>query len=107
MPTDPQFRMTVGDVFSIKGRGTVATGKIESGSLKVGDEVEIVRASGGPKKAVVAGVEMFHKVLPQVKAGDNVGVLLKDIGKNDLQHGDVLTGSADASAAGWDFTWKP
>ncbi len=100
MSTDPFFRMTVDDVFSIKGRGTVLTGKIESGTLKVGDEVAI-QGKNGEKRVVVAGVEMFRKMLNQANAGDNVGVLLRDITKQDVQRGDVLL------APNQDFTWKP
>ncbi len=101
MTTDPFFRMTVEDVFSIKGRGTVITGKIESGTLKVGDEVAIKRANG-QKKTVVAGLEMFRKMLSQVNAGDEVGVLFRDIDKQDVQRGDVIL-----PPSGSDFTWKP
>ena len=104
MPTDPTFRMTVDDIFSIKGRGTVVTGQVESGTLKVGDEVQITGAAGVKKTAVVSGVEMFRKQLPEVKAGDNVGVLLKAVSKDDVQRGDVLTAS---TASNLDFTWKP
>lgn len=92
MSTDPSFRMTVQDVFFIKGRGTVVTGQIESGTLSVGDEIQI-QGKSSSKTAVVTGIEMFRKVLTQVQAGDNVGVLLKDISKQDVQRGDVLTGS--------------
>jgi elongation factor Tu len=95
--------MTVEDVFSIKGRGTVATGKIESGTLHVGDKVRITLQNGGiGKTAVVSGLEMFRKTTREATAGDNVGVLLKDVAKNDLQRGDIL----DADQ-GMDFSWKP
>jgi elongation factor Tu len=100
MSTDPTFRMTVEDVFSIRGRGTVATGKVESGSLSKGDEIFISRG-GAYKKVVVSGLEMFRKTLDQVNAGDNVGVLLAEVTKDDLQRGDVLTGS------GAEFSWNP
>ena len=100
MATDPLFRMTVEDVFSIRGRGTVVTGQIESGTLTVGDEISFRRESV-LKKMVVTGIESFRKQLKQAKAGDTVGVLLRDITKPDIQHGDVLTGSD------MDFTWKP
>ena len=100
MATDPLFRMTVEDVFSIRGRGTVVTGQIESGTLTVGDEISF-RREGVFKKTVVTGIEAFRKQLQQAKVGDNVGVLLRDIAKPDIQHGDVLTGSD------MDFTWKP
>ncbi len=101
MSTDSAFRMTVEDIFTIKGRGTVVTGKVEAGTLKVGDEVQITGALGPKKKVVVAGVEMFRKKLNQVKAGDSVGVLLRDATSNDIERGDVLTGSAPY------FSWKP
>ena len=92
MSIDPTFRMTVQDVFSIKGRGTIVTGQIESGTLTVGDEIRIQGMSSS-KSTVVTGVEMFRKVVTQAQAGDNVGVLLKDISKEDVQRGDMLTGS--------------
>ena len=100
MSTDPTFRMTVQDVFSIKGRGTVVTGRVESGTLNVEDEL-LIQGKNASKTAVVNGIEMFRKVTKQAKAGDNVGVLLRDISKEDVQQGDVLTGS------NLDFTWKP
>ena len=84
------FHMIVEDIFSIKGRGIVATGRIQSGRLRAGDRVRIRRAEGSGKTASVSGVEMFHRELTEAKAGDNVGVLLKDLAKNDLQQGDVL-----------------
>ncbi len=92
MPTDPAFRMTVQEVFPIKGRGTVVTGQIESGTLTLGDIIQIQGKSSN-KTSVVAGIEIFHKVITQARAGDNVGVLLKNINKQDIQQGDVLTGS--------------
>jgi elongation factor Tu len=107
MTTDPLFRMTVEDVFSIKGRGTVATGKIESGTLHVGDKIQITRPDGGiGKTAVVTGLEMFRKTAREAAAGDNVGVLFKDIAKSDLQRGDIL-GADQGADQGMDFTWKP
>jgi elongation factor Tu len=99
MTTDPFFRMTVEDVFSIKGRGTVVTGKIESGTIKVGDEISI-QGKNGEKKTIVSGIEMFRKTMSQANAGDNVGLLLKDIAKPNVQQGDVLL------APNQDFTWK-
>ena len=91
---DQPFLMPIEDVFSIKGRGTVATGRIERGIVKINDEIEIVglRAT---KKAVVTGVEMFHKQLDQGQAGDNVGLLLRGVEKDDIERGQVLakTGS--------------
>ena len=92
MSTDPSFRMTVEDVFTIKGRGTVVTGRVESGTLNVGDEIYLKRQSAS-KKTSVTGLEAFRKLLNQAQTGDNVGVLLKDVGKQDVQRGDVLLGS--------------
>jgi elongation factor Tu len=100
MSTDPNFRMTVQDVFTIRDRGTVVTGQIESGTLNTGDTISIQR-SGSTKKAVVTGIEMFRKQLRQAQAGDNVGLLLRDIGKQDIQHGDILVGSDS------EFSWIP
>jgi elongation factor Tu len=102
MSTDPNFRMTVQDVFSIRGRGTVVTGRIESGEISVGDEINI-QHGGATKKVKIAGIEAFRKTLPRAQAGDNVGLLLKDVTKDDVQQGDVLA----ADYAGPDFTWKP
>ena len=92
---DLPFLMPVEDVFSITGRGTVATGRVERGTVKVGDEVEIVGLSDENKKSVVTGVEMFHKLLDQAEAGDNIGVLLRGIQKDEIERGQVLckTGS--------------
>jgi elongation factor Tu len=87
---DKPFLMSIEDVFSIKGRGTVGTGRIESGKCKVGDEVEIVGLMKAPRKTVVTGVEMFNKTLESGMAGDNVGVLLRGIEKDDLERGQVL-----------------
>ncbi len=84
------FRMTVEDIFSIKGRDPVATGRIQSGSLRVGDRVRITRSGGSSKIASVSGMEMFRKTLTEAKAGDNVGVFLKGVARNDLQRGDIL-----------------
>ncbi len=92
MSTDPSFRMTVEDVFFIRGRGTVVTGQVESGELHVHDEVYLRRSSSS-RKVTVNGIEMFRKILDQAKAGDNVGVLLRDLTKQDVQKGDVLLGS--------------
>ncbi len=86
---DKPFLMPVEDVFSIKGRGTVGTGRIERGKVKVGDEVEIV-GLGETRKTVVTGVEMFNKVLDEGVAGDNVGVLLRGVEKDELERGMVL-----------------
>jgi elongation factor Tu len=87
--TDKPFLMAVEDVFSIKGRGTVVTGRIERGIVKVGDEVEII-GYRETRKSVVTGVEMFRKLLDQGQAGDNVGVLLRGIEKNDVERGQIL-----------------
>jgi elongation factor Tu len=91
---DKPFLMPVEDVFSIKGRGTVATGRIERGTVKVGEEVEIVGVKA-TKKVIVTGVEMFRKQLDQGQAGDNVGLLLRGIERDDIERGQVMakTGS--------------
>src|SRR5438876_1632259 len=87
---DKPFLMSIEDVFSIKGRGTVGTGRIERGAVKVGDEVEIVGLMKAPRRTVVTGVEMFQKTLERGIAGDNVGVLLRGIERTDLERGQVL-----------------
>jgi len=87
---DLPFLMSIEDVFSIKGRGTVATGRIERGQCKVGDEVEIVGLMKGTKKTIVTGVEMFQKTLERGIAGDNVGVLLRGIEREGIERGQVL-----------------
>jgi translation elongation factor EF-Tu-like GTPase len=87
--TDPVFHMTVEDVFSIRDRGTVVTGRVGSGTLRVGDEI-VIQGRGTTRKTVVAGIEMFHKVLDQANTGDIVGVLLKDVARGDVQRGDEL-----------------
>jgi len=87
---DKPFLMSIEDVFSIKGRGTVGTGRIERGAVKVGDEVEIVGLMKAPRKTVVTGVEMFQKTLDKGIAGDNVGILLRGIERTDLERGQVL-----------------
>ena len=86
---DKPFLMPVEDVFSITGRGTVATGRIERGIIKVGEEVALV-GFGAEKKTVVTGVEMFRKLLDDGQAGDNVGLLLRGVEKNDIERGMVL-----------------
>lgn len=100
MTTDPTFRMIVQDVFYIKTRGTVVTGKIESGSISVGDEIRI-QGKNSSKTTVVTGVEVERKVVTRAQAGDIIGILLKDISGEDVQQGDTLTGSE------LDFSWKP
>ena len=87
---DGDFLMSVEDVFTITGRGTVATGRVERGTVKVGEEVEIVGLSKERKKTVVTGVEMFRKLLDQAQAGDNVGLLLRGIQRNEVERGQVL-----------------
>lgn len=87
---DKPLLMSIEDVFSIKGRGTVATGRVERGKVKVGDEVDIVGIKPDVKKSVVTGVEMFNKTLDEGQAGDNLGVLLRGIEKEDLERGQVL-----------------
>ncbi len=84
------FLMPIEDIFSITGRGTVATGRIETGIVKVGDEVELIGLGDEPKKTVVTGVEMFRKILDEGEAGDNVGLLLRGIDKKDLKRGMVV-----------------
>ena len=87
---DHPFLMSVEDVFTISGRGTVVTGRVERGIIKVGEEVEIVGLEAEPKKTVATGVEMFRKLLDQGQAGDNIGVLLRGIERKDVQRGQVL-----------------
>jgi elongation factor Tu len=86
---DKPFLMPIEDIFSITGRGTVATGRIETGKVKIGDEVEIL-GLGEDKKSVVTGVEMFRKILDEGEAGDNVGLLLRGIDKDEVKRGMVL-----------------
>ncbi|AOT71151.1 elongation factor Tu [Geosporobacter ferrireducens] len=88
--TDKPFLMPVEDVFSITGRGTVATGRVERGVVKVQDEVEIVGLTEAPRKVVVTGVEMFRKLLDQAQAGDNIGALLRGVQRDDIERGQVL-----------------
>ena len=88
--TDKPFIMPVEDVFTITGRGTVATGRVERGEVKVGDTVEIVGMQDKPTSTVVTGVEMFRKILDQAVAGDNIGALLRGIERSDIERGQVL-----------------
>ncbi|KXG44898.1 elongation factor Tu [Tepidibacillus decaturensis] len=88
--TDKPFLMPVEDVFSITGRGTVATGRVERGTVKVQDEVEIVGIHEETKKSVVTGVEMFRKLLDQAQAGDNIGALLRGVDRKEIERGQVL-----------------
>ncbi|MDI6870769.1 MAG: elongation factor Tu [Bacillota bacterium] len=87
---DKPFLMPVEDVFTITGRGTVATGRVERGTVKVGDECQIVGLTTEPKKTVVTGVEMFRKLLDQAQAGDNIGCLLRGIDRDEVERGQVL-----------------
>ena len=86
-PVDKPFLMPVEDIFSITGRGTVVTGRIERGIVKVGDEIEIVGMQDAARKSVVTGVEMFRKLLDEGQAGDNVGALLRGIDKDEVERG--------------------
>ncbi|MEI3613907.1 elongation factor Tu [Pseudogracilibacillus sp. SO30301A] len=88
--TDKPFMMPVEDVFSITGRGTVATGRVERGKVTVGDEVEIIGLAEEPSKTTVTGVEMFRKLLDYAEAGDNIGALLRGVGREDISRGQVL-----------------
>ena len=90
-PTDKPFLMPVEDVFSITGRGTVATGRVERGTIKVSDEVEIVGLKDEKRKVVVTGVEMFRKLLDQAVAGDNIGCLLRGVQRTEIERGQVLS----------------
>ncbi len=89
-PTDLPFAMPVEDVFTITGRGTVATGRVERGIIKVNDPVEIVGLQDEPRASVVTGVEMFHKMMDQGEAGDNVGCLLRGVQRNEVERGQVI-----------------
>ncbi|MGD1066171.1 MAG: elongation factor Tu [Vulcanimicrobiaceae bacterium] len=90
-PVDKPFLMPVEDVFTITGRGTVGTGRVERGQVKVGEEVEIVGLTESTRKVVVTGIEMFRKLLDVGIAGDNVGVLLRGVERNDIERGQVLS----------------
>ena len=89
--TDKPFMMPVEDVFSITGRGTVATGRVERGQVRVGDEVELVGIAEATSKTTVTGVEMFRKLLDYAEAGDNIGALLRGVAREDIQRGQVLS----------------
>ena len=89
-PTDQPFLMPIEDVFTITGRGTVATGRVERGVVKLSDEVEIVGIKPEKMKTVVTGVEMFRKLLDQAEAGDNIGVLLRGVQRTDIERGQVI-----------------
>ena len=88
--SDKPFLMPVEDVFSISGRGTVATGRVERGVLKMSDEVEIIGLTTERRKTVITGIEMFHKMMDEAQAGDNIGALLRGIQKNEVERGQVL-----------------
>ena len=88
--TDKPFLMPIEDVFTITGRGTVVTGRVERGKVKVGDEVEVVGLTGESRKVVVTGVEMFRKTLDEGVAGDNIGVLLRGVNREEVERGQVL-----------------
>ena len=88
--SDLPFLMPVEDVFTISGRGTVATGRVERGQLKLSEEVEIVGLTDEKRKTVVTGIEMFHKLLDVAEAGDNIGALLRGVAKNEIERGQVL-----------------
>ena len=88
---DQPFLMPVEDVFTISGRGTVATGRVERGQLKLGEEVEIIGLTDERRKTVVTGIEMFHKLLDYAEAGDNIGTLLRGVAKNEIERGQVLS----------------
>ena len=88
--TDKPFLMPIEDIFSITGRGTVATGRVERGQIKTGEEVEIVGLTDEKRKVVVTGLEMFRKTLDFAEAGDNVGVLLRGVQRTEIQRGQVL-----------------
>ena len=88
---DQPFLMPVEDVFTISGRGTVATGRVERGQLKLSEEVEIIGLTDERRKTVVTGIEMFHKLLDYAEAGDNIGTLLRGVAKNEIERGQVLS----------------
>ena len=88
--TDKPFLMPVEDVFTITGRGTVATGRVERGQIKMGEDIEIVGLMDAPRKTVITGIEMFRKLLDYAEAGDNIGTLLRGIQKNEVERGQVL-----------------
>jgi len=90
-PTDQPFLMPIEDIFSITGRGTVATGRVERGVLHVSDEVEIVGIKEESRKVVVTGIEMFRKLLDEAQAGDNIGALLRGVQRDEIERGQVLS----------------
>lgn len=90
-PKEESFLMPIEDVFSIEGRGTVVTGKIEKGTIKIGEQIEIIGLEPKIKETVVTGLEMFHKLLDYAEAGENVGVLLRGIKKTDIRRGQIIS----------------
>ena len=96
MQSDSSFRMTIQDVFAIRGRGTVVIGQVESGVLQIGDVVKI-ETQVDTIETIVTGIEKFRRRLKQASAGENVGVFLRDVAKEDLQRGDVLLGTGNRS----------
>ena len=89
--TDKPFLMPIEDIFSITGRGTVATGRVERGTLKLNDTVEIVGLTDEKRKVVVTGIEMFRKLLDEAQTGDNIGALLRGVQRNEIERGQVLS----------------
>jgi elongation factor Tu len=107
MPTDPSFRMTVQDIFSVRGRGLSAIGDVESGTLAVGDTIWIQR-QGSSIRTVVIAIDAFRKQLQQAQKGDSIGAVLRGIESTDIQRGDVLVGlEPEQSRASWDKRDKP
>lgn len=107
MTTDPSFRMTVQDVFAVRGRGMIATGQIESGKLTVGDTIWIQR-QGSSIRTVVTAIDGFRQQLQQAQKGDTVSAVLRGIELTDIQRGDVLAGlESEQSRASWDKRDKP
>jgi len=96
--TEKPFLMPVEDVFSISGRGTVVTGRVERGTLKVQDEVEVIGFTDEKRKVVVTGIEMFHKLLDQATAGDNAGLLLRGVARTEIERGQVLVKPGSVTA---------
>ena len=96
---DKPFMMPIEDVFSIKGRGTVVTGRVDRGKIKVGEPVEIIGLQEKTRTSVVTGVEMFHKLLDEGMAGDNLGLLLRGIERTDVERGQVVAKAGQHHAA--------
>jgi elongation factor Tu len=92
--------MTIQDVFAIRGRGTVVTGQVESGTLQVGDAVK-VETQGDAIETIVTSIEMFRRSIEQASVGEHVGVFLRDVAKDDVQRGDVLEGTGLSSGSSW------